>query len=100
MRFLWLQEPPAEAADERQCIIRMCRVVFGVSSSPFLLAATIRNHIEQYEMEQPHTVQALRDFLYVDNFISSSSGVDKAYLITTTAKEILSHGNMNLCKFS
>ncbi|KAI3374114.1 hypothetical protein L3Q82_005934 [Scortum barcoo] len=77
----------------------MSRVVFGVSPSPFLLAATIRKHIKQYETEQPKTVEALRECLYVDDFIASSSDVDEALSVTTKAKEILSHAGMNLCKW-
>lgn len=44
-------------------------------------------------------MQALRESLYVDYFISSSSDVDEALSVTTTAKEILSHAEMNLCKW-
>ncbi|KAI3355778.1 hypothetical protein L3Q82_004216 [Scortum barcoo] len=77
----------------------MSRVVFGVSPSPFLLAATIRKHIKQYETEQPKTVEALRECLYVDDFIASISDVDEALSVTTKAKEILSHAGMNLCKW-
>ena len=72
VRFLWLHGPPTEDCKNELRIMRMNRVVFGVSPSPFLLAAMIRNHIKQYETEQPRAVEALRESLYVDHFISSS----------------------------
>jgi hypothetical protein len=46
-------------------------VVFGASTSPFLLAATIRKHLKPYETE-PEVVEILRESLYVDEFIASS----------------------------
>ena len=47
LRFLWLTGHP-EADDTATCTLRMTRVVFGVSSSPFLLTATIRHHLKGY----------------------------------------------------
>lgn len=38
LRFLWLTRP-LDAEDTKSRTLRMTRVVFGVSSSPFLLAA-------------------------------------------------------------
>lgn len=99
VRFLWLHGPPTKDGKDELRIMRMNRVTFGVSPSPFLLAATIRNHIKQYETEQHVAVEALRESLYVDDFISSSCDVDEAFSVTTTAKEILSHAGMNLCKW-
>ena len=48
VRFLWFTGPPTEEKDEKLRILRMTRVVFGASLSPFLLAATIRKHPRQY----------------------------------------------------
>jgi hypothetical protein len=43
LRFLWVENP-----FDDDVILRFTRVVFGVSSSPFLLTATIRHHLETY----------------------------------------------------
>lgn len=99
VRFLWLHGPPSKNCESEPRIMRMSRVVFGVSPSPFLLAATIRKHIKQFETEQPRAVEALRDSLYVDDFISSSCDLEEAFSVTTTAKEILSLAGMKLCKW-
>lgn len=45
VRFLWFTGPPTEEKDEKLRMLRMTRAVFGASSSPFLLAATIRKHL-------------------------------------------------------
>lgn len=78
--------------DEKLCMLRMTRVVFGASSSPFLLAATIRKHLRQCELEHPQVVDIISSSLYVDNFISS------AHTVTTTAKNIIPAAGMDLCK--
>ena len=41
LRFLWFKDPFADQLDIVE--MRFTRVVFGVSSSPFLLNATIRS---------------------------------------------------------
>lgn len=80
-------------------IMRINRIVFGVSPSWFLLMRFPIVAAKLYETEQPKTVQALRESLYVDDFISSSDNVNEALSVTTTAKEILSHAGMDLCKW-
>ncbi|KAK0143567.1 hypothetical protein N1851_018306 [Merluccius polli] len=82
VRFLWLHGPTIKDCDDELRIMRMNRVLFGVSPSPFLLAATIRKHLQQYETEQPKTVKALRES-YVDDYIASSCDVEEAYSVTT-----------------
>ena len=48
------------------------RVVFGVTTSPFLLKAIIHKHVEQYEFDDDF-VQRVIDSFYVDDF---SGGAD------------------------
>ncbi|GAA6087427.1 uncharacterized protein LOC119211075 isoform X1 [Tachysurus ichikawai] len=87
-------------SEKELCTMRMNRVVFRVVSSPFLLAATIRTHLKQYESEQPETVADLRESLYVDDLIASSPDVKKACSITTQAKAILAAAGIELQKWT
>lgn len=100
VRFLWLHGPRTKDCENELRIMRESRVVFGVSPSPFLQAATIRKHIQQYEAAQSKAVEALRESLYVDNLISSSCDVQEAYAVTTGAKNILAAAGTNLCKWT
>ena len=49
--FLWVND--IDKAEPKVITLRFTRVVFGLSSSPFLLNATIKHHIEQYEQCDP-----------------------------------------------
>ena len=44
LRFLWVDDILQE--EQKVVALRFTRVVFGVSSSPFLLNATIKHHVE------------------------------------------------------
>ena len=51
LRFLCIDD--IDKAKPKVDVLRFTRVVFGVSSSPFLLNATIKHHIGQYEQCDP-----------------------------------------------
>lgn len=99
MRFLWLTERPDDKSTNLR-VLRIACVVFGVTSSLFLLAATIRKHLEKYQASHPQVINTLKDSLYVDDFIDSSSSVEEAHVLTTSAKKIMSDASMNLCKWT
>ena len=97
VRFLWSAAPPKEDTDEKLRVMRMARVVFGVSPSPFLLAATVRKHLQQYGEQR--TAQLIKESLYVDDFVASVCDVEEAVSVTTGAKDIMAAAGMDLCKW-
>ena len=46
LRFLWFDDP--FSTEPNIIILRFLGVVFGIISSPFLLNATIKYHLERY----------------------------------------------------
>ena len=80
-------------------ILRFTRVTFRVSSSPFLLNATIKYHLEQYLDSYPNTIRCLLQSTYIDDVIAGAASEDEAFDLYTQAKEILQHGGFNLRKF-
>ena len=90
MRFLWIDDISKEKPEV--VTFRFTRVVFGVSSSPFLLNATIRYHLEAHLENHPFIVERLLKSFYVDDVITGASTEDEAFSLYQMAKEILKEG--------
>ena len=65
LRFLLIRN--IEEPDHKVVVYRFARVAFGVSSSPFLLNATLKHHIETYRDSDPEFVKKFFSSVYVDN---------------------------------
>ena len=51
--------------------LRLARVVFSVTSSPFLLNGTVQNQVSSYHFDPELVMQVLRSF-FVDDFSGES----------------------------
>ena len=93
--FLWVkdikQEPP------EFIVYRFKRVVFGVSSSPFLLNTTVRFHLEKYLKTHEVQVCQLLYSTYVDDIIAGGE-TEEAFELYVRSKQIF-QGGFNLRKF-
>jgi len=97
LRFLWVDDVLKNAPTVQT--YRFTRVVFGVSSSPFLLNATIKHHIERYSETCPQFVQLFLRSVYVDDVSFGASDDDSAFELYVKSKAILREGGFNLRKF-
>ncbi|GFU72245.1 uncharacterized protein TNCV_370001 [Trichonephila clavipes] len=77
-RFFWDENPGIDLENKRLDIFRMIRVLFGVKSSPFLLAATIKHHLKKYVDIFPDTLNHLNQSLYVDDFLCGNVSIQAA----------------------
>ena len=75
-------------------IYRYNTIIFGLNCSPFILNHVVRHHLNKFE--DGVTVGALKNSLYVDNFIFSSSDPDELEKIYNESREIMSKGGFNL----
>ncbi|XP_071653126.1 uncharacterized protein [Temnothorax longispinosus] len=97
LRFLWWKKNCSEEID----VFRHKRVVFGVSSSPFLLAGTIEYHLEQLlqevetEEEKMIILQLLKSF-YVDNCVTSVDSEAEVRRFEDVAKKVMAKGKFDL----
>ncbi|GBM84460.1 hypothetical protein AVEN_158424-1 [Araneus ventricosus] len=99
MLFVTLKDKDFEIffnpCNDVELIYRHFRIVFGVSSSPFLLNATIM-HLLDNCTEFYDVVQKLKCSFYVDNCLTGVHDVSKADNFIEKAKLIMSKGCFNL----
>lgn len=86
LRFLWYE-------DGKIIILRHCRVVFGISSSPFLLAATLNHHLEN---ESGNAAKRLRKSVYVDNCVTPFKTVRERDDFVKEATEVCAKAQFEL----
>ena len=97
LRFLWVKDA---TADEPEIVtFRFSRVMFGVSSSPFLLNATIQHHVKKYIEAQPAVVGKLLKSIYVDDVVGGADTEEQACQFYRSSKQLLAEGSFNLRKF-
>ncbi|GFT51221.1 integrase catalytic domain-containing protein [Trichonephila clavipes] len=63
--------------NEKQLVYRHCRVVFGVSSSPHLLNASIMHLLENCNSECKEVALKLKSSFYVDNCVTGVFSADE-----------------------
>ena len=90
-RFLWLSNPQNPESDLDTYRFKV--VLFGSASSPFMLGATLRLHLNKHDSEIAHDMQKN---LYVDNVISGSPSEESAVSYFHEARKIMSEANFNL----
>ncbi|GFV44291.1 uncharacterized protein TNCV_4117681 [Trichonephila clavipes] len=98
-RFFWDENPGIDLENKRLDIFRMTRVLFGVKSSLFLLAATIKHHLKKYVDIFPDTFNHLNQSLYVDDFLCGNVSVQAALTTCIESKQILEDASMDLRKW-
>ena len=78
-------------------VMRFDRVVFGNTSSPFLLNVTIKFHLNKFCDSK--VVTELKQNLYVDDWLTSANFQDEAADMVTEAVTILGKGGFPLAKW-
>ena len=97
-RFLWIDDPNSDSP--KVIVRRFNQVVFGVTSSPFLLNGTVQHHIAKYATDDPQFAQDMLSSLYVDDFNGGKSNVSEAADLYRKTKYRMKDGNFNLRKWN
>lgn len=90
LRFLWVDD--ITKPDPEVQVFRVTRVVFGISSSPFLLNATIDHHLKLFSAVNPELVRILLHSFYVDNVVAGAMDENAALKLYEESKGILRKG--------
>ena len=95
LRFHWIKDVHSTEVE----ILRFTRVVFGLTSSPFLFNGVIARHLELIEPRHPETVAEIRKSLYVDDLISGAPTTNEAAELKQDAIEIFDDAKFRLHKW-
>ncbi|UYV74112.1 hypothetical protein LAZ67_11002145 [Cordylochernes scorpioides] len=91
LRFLWWKK------DQKILkFYRHCRVVFGLTSSPFLLAATIKYHLSLPQFQDNRCAELLARSFYVDNCILSLSSTHDVKIFIKESSDIMMKAKFEL----
>ena len=89
VRFLWVED----FDDDTVVTYRFRSVLFGSTSSPFLLQATLYKH---FQNSSPEYRELLLNSFYVDNFLTTVDDETHLYRIHKQVEECLREANMPL----
>ena len=92
LRFLWFNSIFAD----KPIFVRnrFAKVVFSVTSSPFLLNAVIHKHVEKYEFDTEFVQKVLESF-YVDDFSGGANTVEETFELFKKLKLRFLEGSFN-----
>ncbi|XP_050517597.1 uncharacterized protein LOC126892168 [Diabrotica virgifera virgifera] len=98
LRFLWIDDAGKEK------VYRHCRVVFGISSSPFLLGASLEHHFSLMLTRcaskllnvSEDTILKLSHSFYVDNCVTSVANEQELRIFVEESNIIMAEGKFDL----
>uniref|UniRef100_A0A914URF9 Reverse transcriptase domain-containing protein n=1 Tax=Plectus sambesii TaxID=2011161 RepID=A0A914URF9_9BILA len=97
VRFIWLKDIKKPWSQDNLQVYRFCRVAFGVISSPFLLAATIRHHLQKSGTK---VAKEIEENVYADNVLMEARSTKEAQDKCREMKKIFKQALMNLREFT
>ncbi|XP_068670957.1 uncharacterized protein [Montipora foliosa] len=96
LRFLWVDDTGSKHPNLQ--VYRFARVAFGISSSPFLLNATIRHHLTSTDLPEEFVDCVLKS-LYVDDFVGGEDSDDLVFEMFKNLKSSFKGGGFNMRKW-
>ena len=96
LRFLCYED--IDKSESKLVTYRFCRMVFGVSCSPFLLNATLKKHIEGYTSQHGEICNKINS-LYADDINTGAHTTQETIELYKKAKQIMKEGGFNLRKW-
>ena len=94
-RFFWLSDPEDPESDFQ--VYRFKTVLFGSTSSPFMLNATLHHHLDNYITP---VAEDMKENIYVDNVISGCDQELEALDYYKEARSIMNEALFNLRSWS
>ncbi|GFT64883.1 integrase catalytic domain-containing protein [Nephila pilipes] len=103
-RFLWYKTE--YTSDGNLCIAdeivtyRFTRFPFGLTSSPFLLSASLRELATMYKQTYPNATKHIENNTYMDDFVIGTSTDTEAITLYREMLQLTSHISLPLAKWT
>ena len=97
LHFLWISDIKADNPQVQ--VYRYNTVVFGVNSSPFLLNAVLRHHVESFKAIDQEFVSKLTESFYVDDLVTGCDTTEEAFCLYEKARDRLKEASCSLRKW-
>ncbi|GBO14291.1 hypothetical protein AVEN_259109-1 [Araneus ventricosus] len=94
-RFFWKED----LNSDKLTVLNFTRVLFGLTPSPYLLAATLKYHFKKNIDLFPETCESLLKSFWVDDLVGGADDVEQALKTTTESVKILKDAGMILRKW-
>ena len=94
LRFHWIRDSSQVET------LRSTKALFGLVQSPFLLAGTLKQHLETLRTEYPKHVEEIMRSLYVDGIIAGEDTVDQLHELKGTAIGVFKVAGFELHKWN
>ena len=95
LRFLWYRNLKEESIIR----YRFTRVIFGVTSSQFLLNGTVQTHAKKYENIDPEFARKVKKHFYVDDLNSGAKSTEEGFEFYKKVKSRFSEASFSIRKW-
>lgn len=95
LRFHWIRNKDPSDIE----VLRFTRALFGLVQSPFLLAATLKQHLKALRERYPQEIDELEKCLYVDDIISGGCTSDEVLNLKQTTISVFEEAKFELHKW-
>ena len=79
--------------------LNVSHVVFGLNCSPFLMSATVQNHMQKYSYLYSDVILQFLSDLYMDNSITGEQTEEEAFDFYLVCKGLMKEGGFNIRKW-
>jgi len=95
LRFHWIKNKDPSAIE----VLRFTRALFGLVQSPFLLAGTLKVHLDKLKEQYPVEVEEIQRSMYVDDMITGGCVKDEVLNLKETAVTVFGTAKFTLHKW-
>ena len=98
LRFLWVDDINSDNPTIKT--LKFTSLAVGLTTSPYCLNATIRQHLEGYRETSPDFVEHVINSLYVDDYAASQNSDVESFELYTQLKNVFQARGFNMRKFA